>query len=56
MAYKRTWGSCDNELIAVTNKNALFRLQARYLVERQSKDLWTTVLSLENPYRKSVIE
>jgi len=34
IAYKRTWGSCDQELIMVTNKNALFRLQARYLVER----------------------
>lgn len=26
IAYKRTWGSCDQELIMVTNKNALFRL------------------------------
>jgi len=33
-AYKRAWGECDNELINVTNKNFLFRLQARYLVER----------------------
>jgi clathrin heavy chain len=34
MAYKRAWGQCDDELINVTNKNALYRLQARYLVER----------------------
>jgi len=25
-AYKRAWGQCDNELIEVTNKNALYRL------------------------------
>lgn len=33
-AYKRAWGSCDEELIAVTNRNYLYRMQARYLVER----------------------
>lgn len=40
----------------ITNKNALFRLQARYLVERQSKELWASVLTPDNPYRKQVIE
>jgi len=34
VAYKRGWGSCDEELIRVTNTNLLFRKQARYLVER----------------------
>lgn len=34
IAYKRAWGSCDYELVEVTNKNYLYRLQARYLVER----------------------
>ena len=24
-AYKRAWGECDEEIIAVTNKNYLFR-------------------------------
>jgi len=33
-AYKRAWGECDDELIEVTNKNYLFKMQARYLVER----------------------
>lgn len=33
-AYKRAWGKCDDELLAVTNKNYLYRMQARYLVER----------------------
>ena len=27
-AYKRAWGSCDQELVQVTNKNYLYRLQA----------------------------
>merc|ERR1719428_2099656 len=39
-AYKRGWGSCDERLLEVTNRNGLFRLQARYLVERQSTELW----------------
>lgn len=26
IAYKRSWGQCDEELIMITNKNALFRL------------------------------
>jgi len=56
IAYKRQWGECDEELIMITNKNALFRLQARYLVERQSKELWAIVLTPDNPYRKQVIE
>lgn len=56
IAYKRSWGQCDEELIMITNKNALFRLQARYLVERQSKELWASVLTPDNPYRKQVIE
>jgi clathrin heavy chain len=56
IAYKRAWGSCDYELVDVTNKNYLYRLQARYLVERQSEDLWAHVLREDNPHRKQVIE
>jgi len=55
-AYKRAWGSCDEQLVDVTNKNGLFRLQARYLVERQSPDLWALVLNPENEYRRNVID
>merc|ERR550514_2053413 len=43
-AYKRAWGTCDEELVQVTDKNGLYRLQARYLVERQSLELWAKVL------------
>jgi len=55
-AYKRAWGSCDKELVDVTNRNGLFRLQARYLVERQNPELWALVLDIENQYRPSVID
>ena len=54
--YKRAFGECDLELIEVSNKNNLYRLQARYLVERQSLDLWALVLSAENPHRKAIID
>lgn len=55
-AYKRAWGPCDEQLLAVTNRNGLFRLQARYLVERQSADLWGMALNTENQYRRNVID
>lgn len=32
LAYKK--GNCDEELLAVTNKNHLFKEQGRYLVDR----------------------
>ncbi len=56
IAYKRAWGSCDMELVEVTNRNYLYRMQARYLVERQSADLWAHVLREDNPHRKQVID
>ena len=55
-AYKRAWGTCDEPLVDVTNRNGLFRLQARYLVERQSPELWELVLNPENQYRRQVID
>jgi len=55
-AYKRAWGQCDEQLVAVTNKNGLFRLQARYLVERQNPDLWNGVLNDENEHKRAVID
>jgi len=55
-AYKRAWGSCDEQLVDVTNRNGLFRLQARYLVERQSPELWALVLDPESKYQRNVID
>lgn len=55
-AYTRAWGECDEELIDLTNRNAMYRAQARYLVERKNLDLWGKVLSAENEHRRSVID
>lgn len=54
VAYKR--GLCDYELIEVTNKNGLFKNQARYLVERQDQELWAYVLNDNNEFKRSVID
>ncbi|EFJ13237.1 hypothetical protein SELMODRAFT_157554 [Selaginella moellendorffii] len=54
VAYRR--GQCDTELINVTNKNSLFKLQSRYVVERMDADLWALVLNPENPYRRQLID
>ncbi|CAN1259470.1 Clathrin heavy chain 1 [Linum perenne] len=54
VAYRR--GQCDDELINVTNKNSLFKLQARYVVERMDGDLWEKVLDPENEYRRQLID
>lgn len=55
-AYKRDPGQCDDEIIELTNKNNLYRLQAKFLVERMSKELWERVLSPQNPHRSLVVE
>lgn len=56
LAYKRAWGECDDQLIAVTNANGFFKDQARYLVERQDLALWAKVLTEDNPYRRQLID
>jgi len=54
IAYKR--GQCDAELVECSSKHAMFKLQARYVVDRQDMDLWTTVLSEENKSRRQLID
>lgn len=54
VAYKR--GRCDAELIDITNKNALFKHQARYLVERQDPALYAAVLTEQNEFKSSVVD
>jgi clathrin heavy chain len=56
LAYRRNLGECDQEMIDCTNKNLLYRIQAQYLVNRQSKELWQGVLSSENEHRKEIID
>ena len=48
IAYKRDMSSCDHEIIDLTNKQGLYRFQAKYLIERQSEQLWAFVLSNED--------
>ncbi|CAH8290985.1 unnamed protein product [Eruca vesicaria subsp. sativa] len=54
VAYRR--GTCDEELINVTNKYSLFKLQAKYVVERMDDDLWEMVLDEKNEYRRQLID
>ncbi|XP_005091567.1 clathrin heavy chain 1 isoform X2 [Aplysia californica] len=54
VAYER--GQCDEELIKVCNENSLFKSEARYLVRRRDPDLWATVLSEENEYKRQLID
>lgn len=49
-------GQCDQELIHITNENAMFKHQARYLVRRRDLNLWATVLHVDNPHRRSIID
>ena len=54
VAYKR--GQCDLEFVDVTSRNSLFKVQARYVVERMSPDLWAAVLQESNPHRKALVD
>lgn len=56
IAYRRAGGKCDLELINLTNKNAMYRDQAQYLVESLNTELWTTVLNPENEHKKFVTD
>ncbi|KAI0641858.1 clathrin heavy chain [Trametes meyenii] len=49
-------GFCDEELIHITNENAMFKQQARYLVRRRQPDLWAQVLRPDNIYRRQLID
>ena len=54
VAYKR--GSCDDALVDCTNRHSLFKVQARYIVERMDTDLWAKVLEEDNPFRRQLID
>ncbi|KZS94509.1 clathrin heavy chain 1 [Sistotremastrum niveocremeum HHB9708] len=49
-------GFCDDELIAITNDNSMFKQQARYLVKRRQLDLWAQVLRADNTHRRQLID
>lgn len=56
IAYRRANGACDDEFIELTNKMALYRLQAQYLVESVNPDLWKKVLDSETEHKKPVVD
>ncbi|KAF8518034.1 hypothetical protein BU17DRAFT_76299 [Hysterangium stoloniferum] len=49
-------GFCDEELISITNDNAMFKHQARYLVKRRQLELWAQVLVPDNIHRRPLID
>ncbi|THY60120.1 clathrin heavy chain [Aureobasidium pullulans] len=54
IAYRK--GQNDLELIEITNDNAMFRAQARYLLEREDLEIWNYVLSSNNVHRRSLVD
>lgn len=54
IAYSK--GQNDLELVNITNENAMYKAQARYLLERADRELWMFVLSENNLHRRSVVD
>ncbi|KAJ4296171.1 Clathrin heavy chain [Collariella sp. IMI 366227] len=54
IAYRK--GQNDLELVNITNENAMYKAQARYLLERGDRELWMFVLSENNLHRRSVVD
>ena len=54
IAYRK--GQNDLELINITNENAMFKAQARYLLERSDLEIWEYVLSPNNMHRRSLVD
>ncbi|KAK5124007.1 hypothetical protein LTR85_002204 [Meristemomyces frigidus] len=54
IAYRK--GQNDLELINITTENAMFRAQARYLIERADPEIWSYVLSDNNIHRRSLVD
>ncbi|QKX62693.1 uncharacterized protein TRUGW13939_09854 [Talaromyces rugulosus] len=54
IAYRK--GQNDLELINITNENAMYRAQARYLLERADTEIWSFVLNDNNLHRRSVVD
>lgn len=54
IAYSK--GQNDLELISITNENAMYRAQARYLLDREDAEVWHYVLSANNTHRRSLVD
>jgi clathrin heavy chain len=49
-------GFCDDELIAITNDNSMFKQQVCYLLKRRQPELWAQVLVSDNLHRRQLID
>ncbi|GAA5918516.1 hypothetical protein JCM1841_003276 [Sporobolomyces salmonicolor] len=49
-------GFCDDELIAITNDNQMYKHQARYLVKRRRLELWAQVLQGDNLHKRQLVD
>jgi len=54
IAYEK--GHNDDELVHITNENAMYKYQARYLVKRADIELWSKVLDSENIHRRQLVD
>ncbi|VEU20797.1 DEKNAAC101690 [Brettanomyces naardenensis] len=54
IAYEK--GQNDAELVQITNENAMYKYQARYVLGRSDPELWSSVLSDENQHRRQLID
>ena len=53
IAYKRASGSCDKQLVEVTNKHGSFKDQARHCVEGQDSKFWEMIVNEDNEHKRS---
>ncbi|TNY19085.1 hypothetical protein DMC30DRAFT_401377 [Rhodotorula diobovata] len=49
-------GLCDDELIAITTENAMYKHLARYLVKRRRLELWQQVLGADNVHKRPLVD
>lgn len=54
IAYRR--GQCDDDLLRVTNANALYKQQAAYLIRRRDPAVWARVLGPTNEHRDKLVK
>ncbi|QPG75907.1 Clathrin heavy chain [Brettanomyces nanus] len=54
IAYEK--GQNDAELVQITNENAMYKYQARYVLNRCDAQLWAIVLSDDNQHRRQLID
>lgn len=57
LAYSTARGTCDDEIISISNRASLFKQLAKYLIQRRDLGLWGKVLSEENiEHRRTLVD